>query len=46
MEPVVSGNVDVEIAAANIGVYTGLVFIVLQTAALLLHWRRLRKGFS
>jgi hypothetical protein len=46
MGAVVSGNVDVEIAAANIGVYTGLAFIVLQTAALWLHWRTIRKGFS
>jgi hypothetical protein len=46
MEAIVSGGVDVEIAAANVGVYTGLAFIVLQTAALWLHWRTIRKGFS
>ena len=46
LQAVVSGDIDFEIAAANIGIYTGLAFIVLQTAALWLRWRRIRTGFK
>jgi hypothetical protein len=42
LQAVADGNMSEEIAAANVGVYTGLAFLVLQTAALWLRWRRIR----
>jgi hypothetical protein len=42
LQAIAGGNMNEEIAAANVGVYTGFAFIVLQTAALWLRWRRIR----
>jgi hypothetical protein len=42
LQAIADGNMNDEIAAAHVGVYTGLAFIVLQTAALWLRWRRIR----
>lgn len=46
LQAVAGANMSNEIGAANVGIYTGLAFIVLQTAALWLRWRRIRTGFK